>query len=206
MVLESHSPPRSTLLRCCAVKPRLRKKSCALSLASVGQSLCTARAGKLFQRIDQHGAGALPGGRRMHVEQVDRLIIGERREAHGRAVHGGDQGELVAEPPRELLLVIGSRSPGCLLSLAVIVRGQLLDAGAEDLRKQRRVLDEERAQRELRMARAIIWRIVRLRELAKIRLTPSGSISPIIEVLVVNLFATSSIAATASTLMPQSTS
>ena len=139
VVLASHSPPRSTVLRCCAVKPRFLKKSCAVSLDVGGQSLGAARGGELFQRIDQHCAGALPGHRRMDVEQVDRLVVGERRKSDRRAVHGRDQGELARQALRERLLVIGGRGPGLPRALAVIVRGQLLDAGAENLGQQRRV-------------------------------------------------------------------
>jgi hypothetical protein len=39
VVLASHSPPRSTVLRCCAEKPRFLKKSCALSLTSAVSAL-----------------------------------------------------------------------------------------------------------------------------------------------------------------------
>src|SRR6188474_3144796 len=34
VVFASHSPPRRTVLRCCAAKPRFLKKSCAVSLTS----------------------------------------------------------------------------------------------------------------------------------------------------------------------------
>src|SRR5256885_11337958 len=87
----------------------------------------------------------------MHINEIDGLVIGKGREAHGRAVHRGDQGELIGQPPGELLIIIDRRGPSLLLRLVVILRGQFLDAGAEDLREQRRVLDEEGAQRELRV-------------------------------------------------------
>src|SRR6185436_19073267 len=41
------------------------------------------------------------------------------------------------------------RNPGFLLAFVVVVGGQLLDAGAEDLGEQRRILEEERAEGEL---------------------------------------------------------
>ena len=87
----------------------------------------------------------------MHIDQVDHLVVGERRKADRRAVHRGDQRELRAEPACEGFLVVGRGGPGPLLVLAVIVRRQFLDAGTEDFRQQRRILDEERPQREGRV-------------------------------------------------------
>src|SRR5256885_8005484 len=116
-----------------------------------GEALGAARGGKLLQRINEHGPRALPGDSRMHVEKIDRLVVGKRAEPDRRAVHGGDERELTFKPPRELLLVVGTRGPSLLLARGVVVGGQLLDAGAENLGKQRRVLDEERPQSELGM-------------------------------------------------------
>src|SRR5205085_7079281 len=59
-----------------------------------------------------------------------------------------DQRELTGQPLRERLLVLGGRDPGLPLALAVVLGGQLLDARAKDLGEQRRVLDQERPQRE----------------------------------------------------------
>jgi hypothetical protein len=42
-------------------------------------------------------------------------------------------------------LVLGDRSPGLALALAVIVRGELLDAGAKDFSQHRHVRRQERS-------------------------------------------------------------
>ena len=61
----------------------------------------------------------------------------------------------------ERLLVVGGRGPGLLLRLAVVVAGQLLDAGAEDLGEQRRVRRQERTQaRSFGMARGAHQRAI----------------------------------------------
>jgi hypothetical protein len=51
-------------------------------------------------------------------------------------------GELLAET----FLVVGDRDPCLLLRLAIIVAGQLLDAGDEDRRQHRRVGGKKRSQ------------------------------------------------------------
>ena len=51
------------------------------------------------------------------------------------------------EPLAELLLVVGGAGPGFLLRLAVVVAGQLLDAGGEDRRQHGRIRREKRPQR-----------------------------------------------------------
>ena len=80
-----------------------------------------ARGGELFQRVDQHGGDALPGGRRMNVEHVDVVGAFERHEADRRAFERGDERQPLA---RRLpnALVIGGGGPGLLLRLAVVVR------------------------------------------------------------------------------------
>ena len=87
----------------------------------------------------------------MDIEHIDRVVAGERGKADRGAVHGGDQGELFGETLPKSLLVVGRRGPGLALAFLVIVGGQFLDAGAEDLGEQRRVGDQERPQREGRM-------------------------------------------------------
>src|SRR5262249_5009224 len=66
-------------------------------------------------------------------------------------VDGAEQGHRVGEPRREGRLVVGRRRPSLLLRRAVIVAGQLRDAGAEDLGDERRVRRQERPQRKLRL-------------------------------------------------------
>ena len=97
-----------------------------------------AAAGELFQRVDQHGADALPGRGRMHVEHVD--LVACRRARQSRPASRpcvATSVSCAAEPLAEGGLVIGGGGPGLLLRLGVIVAGQLLDAGAEDFREQR---------------------------------------------------------------------
>jgi hypothetical protein len=60
-------------------------------------------------------------------------------------------GEAVGEARREGIFVLGSRCPGLLLPLAVIIGRELFHAGAKNLREQRRVGRQERPQREARM-------------------------------------------------------
>ena len=60
------------------------------------------------------------------------------------------------EPRAEFFLVVGGRRPRFLLRLAVIVGGQLLDAGAEYLRQQRHVGRQHRPHGELFPGRALI--------------------------------------------------
>src|SRR5262249_58685256 len=73
----------------------------------------------------------------------------KRREADGRAVDGAEQGQRVDEPRGEGGFVVRRRGPGLLLAGAVVVAGQLGDAGAEDFSQQRRVRRQERPQRPL---------------------------------------------------------
>ncbi len=87
----------------------------------------------------------------MHVEHVDALVVGERGKADGRAVVGRDQRQFAGKPRAEFLLVVGRRRPRLLLRLAVIVGGQFLDAGAENLRQIRHVPWQHRPHRELRL-------------------------------------------------------
>ena len=55
----------------------------------------------------------------------------QRGEADRRILDGRDQRQLSGELLAERLLVLGGRSPGFLLRLAVIVAGQLLDAATK---------------------------------------------------------------------------
>src|SRR5665811_863543 len=85
----------------------------------------------------------------MHIEHVDPVAAGERGEADRRAGQRGYQRQMAAEPLAEGGLVIGGGGPGLLLRLAVVIGGQLLDAGAEDFAQQRGVDREIRPQRQL---------------------------------------------------------
>src|SRR5262249_25709873 len=106
-------------------------------------------AGEPFQCVDKHGADPLPGHGRMNVKHVEPLAAGKRGKADGRAVDGTQQSYRLGEPRGEGCLVVGRRRPGLLLRRAVIVAGELRDAGAEDFRQQRRVRRQERPQRKL---------------------------------------------------------
>src|SRR5262249_54839147 len=97
-----------------------------------GQPGRAARACELLQRVDEHLADPLPGSRGMDVEHVDALGTGKRCEAHRRSVDGAEQGQRVGEPRGEGGFVVRHRRPGLLLARAVVVAGQLGDAGAED--------------------------------------------------------------------------
>src|SRR5665213_2407821 len=110
-----------------------------------------ARTGEFFQRVGEHGADALPGHRRMHVKHVDLVVAGERGKAYDRAGHGRDQRQRTAERFSEGGRVVGGGGPGFALRLGIILAGQLLDAGAENLAQQRRIGREIRPQRHLGM-------------------------------------------------------
>src|SRR4051794_2035654 len=58
---------------------------------------------------------------------------------------------MLAEPCRELFHVVGGRRPGLLLCRAVVVLGQFLDAGAENLSQKWSILRQERPQARLRI-------------------------------------------------------
>ena len=85
----------------------------------------------------------------MHVEHVDARVVGERGEADRGAGEGCDESEVAGKFLAEFLLVVGGRRPRPLLRRAVIVGGQLLDAGAENLRQVRHVRRQQRPHREL---------------------------------------------------------
>ena len=85
----------------------------------------------------------------MHIEHVDAGVVGERRKADGRARVRGDERQLTRKPHAESFLIVGGRRPGFLLRFAVIVSGQLLDAGAEDFREQRHVRRQHRPHGEV---------------------------------------------------------
>src|SRR5262252_3231288 len=116
-----------------------------------GQARRAARARELLQRVDQHAADPLPGGRGMNVEHVDALGTGKRCEPDRRSVDGAEQGQRVGEPRGEGGFVVRHGRPGLLLARAVVVGGQLGDAGAEDFSQQRRVRRQERPQCKLRL-------------------------------------------------------
>ncbi len=90
----------------------------------------------------------MPGRGRMHIEHVDLLATLERGKADRRAVHHAEQRELAHEPRGELLLVVGHGDPGPALAIAVVLGGELIDAGAEDLGDDPDVGGEKRPQRE----------------------------------------------------------
>ena len=52
-----------------------------------------------------------------------------------------------AKPLAERLFILGSRGPGFLLRFAIIVAGQLLDAGNENRRQHGRIRRQHRPQR-----------------------------------------------------------
>src|SRR5262249_50404646 len=116
-----------------------------------GQPGRAARACELLQRVDEHAADALPGGRGMNVEHVDALGTGKRCEADGRSVDGAEQSQRIGEPRGEGGFVVRRRRPGLLLARAVVVAGQFGDAGAKDFSEQRRVRRQKRSQRKLRL-------------------------------------------------------
>ena len=121
----------------------------AVSLASTVSILAPRAPASFSSASTQHRGDALPGDARMDIEHVDMIGALQRGEADRRALDGRDQRELLGEPLAERLLVLGSLRPGCLLRLAVIVAGQLLDGGNEDRRQHRRVRGEIRPQRRL---------------------------------------------------------
>src|SRR5262249_51234330 len=114
-----------------------------------GQTDGAARRRELRQGIDEHGAAPLSGDRGMNVEHVDARGAGKRCEANGRAVDGAEQGQRVREPRGEGDFVVRHRRPGLLLGRAVILAGQLFDAGAKDFSQQRRIRRQKRPQRRL---------------------------------------------------------
>src|SRR5262245_56464290 len=116
-----------------------------------GQPASAARRRELLQRIDEHGADPPSGRRGVNVEHVDALRAGKGCEADRRAVDGAEQGQRVGEPRGEGGFVVRRRRPSLLLGRAVVVAGQLFDAGAKDFRPQRRVRRQEWPQRELRL-------------------------------------------------------
>ena len=61
---------------------------------------------------------------------------------------GGDERQLAGKPCAERLDIVRRLRPRLLLRLAVIVAGQFLDAGAENLRQERHVLRQHRTHRE----------------------------------------------------------
>src|SRR5262249_53734047 len=67
----------------------------------------------------------------------------------GRAVDGAEQGQRIGEPRGEGRLIVRGCRPSLLLGFAIVVAGELRDAGAKDLRDQRRVRRQKRPQRQL---------------------------------------------------------
>ncbi len=116
-----------------------------------GQPSGAARGRELLQRIDQHGADPVAGGRRMHVEHIDAVAAIERCEADRRSVDDAEQGQALRQPRPEGQFVVGDRRPSPLLGLAVIVPGQLLDAGAQNLGDERSIGRQVRPERQLGM-------------------------------------------------------
>src|SRR4029077_16713008 len=72
----------------------------------------------------------------------------ERGKPDRRAAMGGDQRQLDGKPRAERLDIVRRLRPRLLLRLAVIVAGQFLDAGPENLRQERHILRQHRAHRE----------------------------------------------------------
>src|SRR5262249_48035402 len=114
-----------------------------------GQTDGAARRCELLQRIDEHGADPPSPGPGRNVEHGEALATGKRCEAEGRAVEGAEQGQRVREPRGEGGFVVRHRRPGLLLARAVVVAGQLFDAGAKDFSQQRRIRRQKRPQRRL---------------------------------------------------------
>src|SRR5207245_6717352 len=69
--------------------------------------------------------------------------------ADRRAVDRAEQGQSLGEPRGERRLIVRAGYPSLLLRLAVVVAGELGDAGAKDVREQRRVGRQKRPQRKL---------------------------------------------------------
>ncbi len=88
-----------------------------------------------------------------------RLLSASAAKPTGGAVKGRDQRQFAGKLRAELLLIVGRRRPRLLLRLAVIVGGQFLDAGAENLGQQRHIRRQHRPHREFAAcARAFIAR------------------------------------------------
>src|SRR5260221_4520901 len=115
-----------------------------------GQPWRAAPGGELLDRIAQHGTDPLPGDGRMNIEQIEAVGALERHEAHRRAAERGDERQLPRQPGAEGR-VVGDGCPDGALRLAVILCGQLLDAGAKDFGEQRRIRRQIRPQRQLRI-------------------------------------------------------
>jgi hypothetical protein len=80
----------------------------------------------------------------MDVEHVDLACADERSEADRLALRRRDKGQRTGELLGKRILVIGRSRPGALLARIVVVARELLDAGAENLRQQRRILRQIR--------------------------------------------------------------
>ena len=113
-----------TVLRCCGTNPRRLKKSCALSLTSAVKPPRAARGRELLQRVDQHGADAMPRRRRMHVEHVEASGPSSEAKPTGEPSIVPSRVKCLGEPRAERGLVVRRGGPGLALGLAVVVRGR----------------------------------------------------------------------------------
>ena len=104
VVLASHSPPSVTVLRVFAVKAALFEKAARGVARFDAELLGAARGGELFQRVGEHGARALPGRGRMHIEHVDTRIVGERSKADRGAAESRNQRQLAGKFCAEFFL------------------------------------------------------------------------------------------------------
>src|ERR1700722_15835097 len=83
----------------------------------------------------------------MHIEHVDMVGPLQRGKTDRRILQRRHQREFGSQTLAETLLVLGGAGPCRLLGFAVIVAGQLLDAGGEDRREYGRIRRQERPQR-----------------------------------------------------------
>src|ERR1700685_1755933 len=81
----------------------------------------------------------------MHIEHVDARIVGQRCETDRRAGECRHQRQPGRELCPERIQIGGGLRPRLLLRFAVILGGQLLDAGAKNFREQRHILRQQRA-------------------------------------------------------------
>ena len=159
VVLVSHSSPTETVLRCSAQKPRARRTR-ARCRSPRPSAAGAARGGELLERVEQHAC------RRPARPPPDARRAGRSRSAPSSEMKPTGEPSMVAISVRCLpsRSANASRSsaadgPGLLLRRVVVVLGQFLDAGAEDLGQQRRVLRQDTAAARIAdCARALIAR------------------------------------------------